>query len=135
MMGQIVNNAAILEGRGGGAGGSQKQHSLCMLPYNQIQDHCIGYEFASTHASMTQQMIELALFLSLSSIWYFIRQMSNPKPISISGVPKETLDREKRVALTPAGVTALLKAGFQDILVQSSAGEAAKFKAGPLDFV
>ena len=30
--------------------------------------------------------------------------------------------------LSPAGVSALLKAGFKDILVQSSAGEAAKFK-------
>lgn len=44
------------------------------------------------------------------------------------GVPKETLDRERRVALTPAGVATLLKAGFQSVLVQSSAGEAAKFK-------
>ncbi|RYG34988.1 MAG: hypothetical protein EOO01_31825 [Chitinophagaceae bacterium] len=45
-----------------------------------------------------------------------------------AGVPKETLDRERRVALSPAGVTALLKAGFQDVQVQASAGEAAKFK-------
>ena len=48
------------------------------------------------------------------------------------GVPKETLERERRVALTPAGVAALLKAGFTNILVESSAGEAAKFKVGPL---
>jgi len=46
-------------------------------------------------------------------------------------VPKETLDRERRVALTPAGVATLLKAGFQSVLVQSSAGEAAKFKVSP----
>ena len=38
------------------------------------------------------------------------------------------MDRERRVALSPAGVAALLKAGFKDVLVQSSAGEAAKFK-------
>ena len=43
-------------------------------------------------------------------------------------MPKETLDREKRVALTPAGVAALLKSGFNSVLVQSTAGEAAKFK-------
>ena len=43
-------------------------------------------------------------------------------------MPKETLDREKRVALTPAGVAALLKYGFNSVLVQSTAGEAAKFK-------
>ena len=47
---------------------------------------------------------------------------------TLPGVPKETLDRERRVALTPAGVATLLKAGFQSVLVQSSAGEAAKFK-------
>lgn len=52
-------------------------------------------------------------------------------PLSLrTGVPKETMEREKRVALSPAGVTALLKAGFQDIRVQSNAGEAAKFKVG-----
>ena len=38
------------------------------------------------------------------------------------------MDRERRVALSPAGVAALLKAGFKDVQVQSSAGEAAKFK-------
>ena len=48
--------------------------------------------------------------------------------LQFPGVPKETLDRERRVALTPAGVATLLKAGFQSVLVQSSAGEAAKFK-------
>ena len=47
---------------------------------------------------------------------------------NLAGVPKETMDRERRVALSPAGVAALLKAGFKDIQVQSSAGEAAKFK-------
>ena len=50
------------------------------------------------------------------------------KSILYAGVPKETFEREKRVALSPAGVAALLKAGFQGVVVQSSAGEAAKFQ-------
>lgn len=53
------------------------------------------------------------------------------KPVCHVGVPKETLDRERRVALTPAGVSTLLKAGFESVLVQASAGEAAKFKVQP----
>lgn len=52
--------------------------------------------------------------------------------VLLLGVPKETFEREKRVALSPAGVAALLKAGFGNVLVQSSAGEAAKFKVSSL---
>ena len=43
------------------------------------------------------------------------------------GVPKETFSGEKRVALSPAGVTALLKAGFKGVRVEKGAGAAAKF--------
>lgn len=43
------------------------------------------------------------------------------------GVPKETYESEARVALTPAGVAALRKAGFAGVVVESSAGAAAKF--------
>ncbi|KAG8131130.1 putative NAD(P) transhydrogenase mitochondrial-like protein [Naja naja] len=42
------------------------------------------------------------------------------------GVPKEIFQNEKRIALSPAGVQALLKQGF-NVIVESSAGEAAKF--------
>ncbi|XP_078406264.1 NAD(P) transhydrogenase, mitochondrial-like [Cetorhinus maximus] len=42
------------------------------------------------------------------------------------GVPKEIFQNEKRVALTPAGVQALVKQGF-NVVVESGAGEAAKF--------
>lgn len=44
----------------------------------------------------------------------------------VVGVPKETLQNERRVALSPAGVEALVKQGFQ-VQVESGAGEEAKF--------
>lgn len=44
-----------------------------------------------------------------------------------AGVPKETFENEKRVALSPAGVATLVKAGFQGILVEKGAGAGAKF--------
>lgn len=42
------------------------------------------------------------------------------------GVPKEIFENEKRVVLSPAGVQALVKQGF-NIVVESRAGEASKF--------
>uniref|UniRef100_A0A8C2V4Q7 proton-translocating NAD(P)(+) transhydrogenase n=1 Tax=Chinchilla lanigera TaxID=34839 RepID=A0A8C2V4Q7_CHILA len=42
------------------------------------------------------------------------------------GVPKEIFQNEKRVALSPAGVQALVKQGF-NVIVESGAGEASKF--------
>ncbi|XP_063817879.1 NAD(P) transhydrogenase, mitochondrial [Pseudophryne corroboree] len=42
------------------------------------------------------------------------------------GVPKEIFQNEKRVALSPAGVQALVKQGF-NVLVESGAGESSKF--------
>lgn len=44
-----------------------------------------------------------------------------------AGVPKETFENEKRVALSPAGVATLIKAGFQGILIEKGAGAGAKF--------
>ncbi|KAK7912471.1 hypothetical protein WMY93_012682 [Mugilogobius chulae] len=44
----------------------------------------------------------------------------------VVGVPKETLQNERRVALSPAGVQALVKQGFQ-VQVESGAGEASQF--------
>ncbi|PRW58793.1 NAD(P) mitochondrial isoform A [Chlorella sorokiniana] len=46
------------------------------------------------------------------------------------GVPKETFPGEQRVALTPAGAAALLKAGFQAVVVERGAGAAAEFADG-----
>lgn len=42
------------------------------------------------------------------------------------GVPKEILQNERRVALSPAGVQALVKQGF-NVVVETGAGEASKF--------
>nr|XP_060490053.1 NAD(P) transhydrogenase, mitochondrial [Panthera onca] len=42
------------------------------------------------------------------------------------GIPKEIFQNEKRVALSPAGVQALVKQGFS-VVVESGAGEASKF--------
>ncbi|KAM5264762.1 NAD(P) transhydrogenase, mitochondrial isoform 2-T2 [Ctenodactylus gundi] len=42
------------------------------------------------------------------------------------GVPKEIFQNEKRVALSPAGVQALVKQGF-NVAVESGAGDASKF--------
>lgn len=44
----------------------------------------------------------------------------------VVGVPKETVQNERRVALSPAGVEALVKQGFQ-VQVESGAGEESKF--------
>uniref|UniRef100_A0A672G8C4 NAD(P) transhydrogenase, mitochondrial n=1 Tax=Salarias fasciatus TaxID=181472 RepID=A0A672G8C4_SALFA len=44
----------------------------------------------------------------------------------VVGVPKETAQNERRVALSPAGVQALVKQGFQ-VQVESGAGEESKF--------
>ncbi|KAF3832883.1 hypothetical protein F7725_026548 [Dissostichus mawsoni] len=44
----------------------------------------------------------------------------------VVGVPKETLQNERRVALSPAGVEALVKQGF-NVQVESGAGEESKF--------
>ena len=47
-------------------------------------------------------------------------------PRSKVGIPKETFPGERRVAATPQSAARLVKLGF-DVLVQSSAGEAASF--------
>ncbi|XP_029986976.1 NAD(P) transhydrogenase, mitochondrial isoform X2 [Sphaeramia orbicularis] len=44
----------------------------------------------------------------------------------VVGVPKETFQSERRVALSPAGVQALVKQGFQ-VQVESGAGDESKF--------
>lgn len=43
------------------------------------------------------------------------------------GVPRENFPGERRVAVTPAGVESLLKAGFKAVYVESGAGKEAQF--------
>ena len=50
-----------------------------------------------------------------------------PAPARPTGVPRETFENERRVALTPAGVASLLKAGFKNVVVESGAGALANF--------
>lgn len=44
-----------------------------------------------------------------------------------AGIPRETYENERRVALTPQGVAALKKAGFKEVVVEAGAGAAANF--------
>lgn len=44
----------------------------------------------------------------------------------VVGVPKETVQNERRVALSPAGVEMLVKQGFQ-VQIESGAGQESKF--------
>ena len=48
-----------------------------------------------------------------------------------AGIPRETFRHEQRVAVTPASCIALLKAGFQGVVVESGAGAAAGFVVIP----
>jgi Alanine dehydrogenase/PNT, N-terminal domain len=50
-----------------------------------------------------------------------------PYPQLTIGVPKETYERECRVAATPESVARLLKANFKGVLVQQDAGALSKF--------
>lgn len=47
-----------------------------------------------------------------------------------AGVPREIYEGERRVALTPAGVAALKKAGFKSVVVEAGAGALANFAVG-----
>lgn len=85
------------------------------LPPQKIHAHCqsvtniILRGFASAAGSGTDQAL------------------GTPYAQLTIGVPKETTANEQRVALTPAGVAALLKAGFRAVHVQSGAGAGAMF--------
>ena len=50
-----------------------------------------------------------------------------PLKDAVVGCPKESFAGERRVALTPHSVAALVKAGVKTVLVESGAGAAAKF--------
>ena len=58
-------------------------------------------------------------------ISWFVRSGVPYKDLVV-GVPKETMQNERRVALSPAGVEALVKQGFK-VQVESGAGEESKF--------
>ncbi|NWR36418.1 NNTM protein, partial [Tachuris rubrigastra] len=70
-------------------------------------------------------------FLRMFRTHQMLTSQASPKPgipykqLTV-GVPKEIFENEKRVALSPAGVQALVKQGFS-VVVESGAGEASKF--------
>lgn len=64
-------------------------------------------------------MLLSALLLALPSAGIPYKQLT-------VGVPKEIFQNERRVALSPAGVQALIKQGF-NVVVESGAGESSKF--------
>lgn len=82
---------------------------VCMCLYNI--EECPLYQLISV------QYTNAVLFATLTGIPY--------KQLTV-GVPKEIFENEKRVALSPAGVQALVKQGF-NVVVESGAGEGSKF--------
>ncbi|KAJ0056572.1 hypothetical protein NL108_010365, partial [Boleophthalmus pectinirostris] len=65
-------------------------------------------------------------FRTFPVLWDQSASKGVPYKDLVVGVPKETLQNERRVALSPAGVQALVKQGFQ-VQVESGAGEASQF--------
>eukprot|EP01025_Chloroclados_australasicus_P030914 TRINITY_DN3113_c0_g2_i9.p1 TRINITY_DN3113_c0_g2~~TRINITY_DN3113_c0_g2_i9.p1 ORF type:complete len:620 (-),score=105.33 TRINITY_DN3113_c0_g2_i9:100-1959(-) len=57
---------------------------------------------------------------------FFSEALGVPYSELTVGVPRETFESEKRVALTPAGAASLIKAGFK-VQVEQGAGAAAQF--------
>lgn len=91
--------------------------------------HCIFWTWTSTAES--QQGVSLCIPLSRHQGLIF-RSSALPFPLPYPprpppGVPRETFEGERRVALTPAGVAALHKAGFKGVVVEASAGALANF--------
>lgn len=65
------------------------------------------------------------LSLCFTSLLLFVFLGIPYKQLTV-GVPKEIFQNERRVALSPAGVQALIKQGF-NVVVESGAGESSKF--------
>lgn len=96
---------------------------MIMNRHFEQQLECSNYEGQTSHfhflKSVTQQIFLFVFYL----IYFFV---GIPYKQLTVGVPKEIFQNEKRVALSPAGVQALVKQGF-NVVVESGAGEASKF--------
>uniref|UniRef100_A0A3B5A280 proton-translocating NAD(P)(+) transhydrogenase n=1 Tax=Stegastes partitus TaxID=144197 RepID=A0A3B5A280_9TELE len=64
--------------------------------------------------------------LSHAPVLFLVSSPGIPYKQLTVGVPKEIFQNERRVALSPAGVQALIKQGF-NVVVESGAGEPSKF--------
>lgn len=69
---------------------------------------------------------ELITYLRHAPVLLFFASAGIPYKQLTVGVPKEIFQSERRVALSPAGVQALIKQGF-NVVVESGAGEPSKF--------
>ena len=64
---------------------------------------------------------------SVGSFFKSLDQLPTSRQLLAAGVPKESFAGEKRVALSPTGVSTLVKAGFKGVLIEKGAGAGAKF--------
>ena len=79
-----------------------------------------------SHFHFLNCIIKTLNFGVVSYQFFFVFVVGIPYKQLTVGVPKEIFQNEKRVALSPAGVQALVKQGF-NVVVESGAGEASKF--------
>lgn len=94
--------------------------------FEQQPVHVVYFEQIS-HFHFLNCIIKTLNFGVVSyQIFFFVFVVGIPYKQLTVGVPKEIFQNEKRVALSPAGVQALVKQGF-NVVVESGAGEASKF--------
>jgi Alanine dehydrogenase/PNT, N-terminal domain len=99
-----------------------------MLRAPQFLEGLLGAAKSGGIAGRTfRENFSIAKFLGSNHRWLNTDTGSTPYSELTVGVPKETADSEKRVALTPAGAASLIKAGFKGVIVEAGAGAGAKF--------
>ncbi|GIL91985.1 hypothetical protein Vretimale_18536 [Volvox reticuliferus] len=89
---------------------------------------CVGNVHQPHHRAVLVQLLERAHFAPFSTTGLNDPSKS-PIPYSnlVVGVPRETAPGERRVALSPSAVAALIKQGFKSVLIEKGAGEHAHF--------
>ncbi|XP_041847805.1 NAD(P) transhydrogenase, mitochondrial-like [Melanotaenia boesemani] len=79
-----------------------------------------------SHRRIHQKIPGRRHFRTFPVLWDQKASRGVPYKDLVVGVPRETVQNERRVALSPAGVQALVKQGFK-VQVESGAGEESKF--------
>ncbi|XP_037553109.1 NAD(P) transhydrogenase, mitochondrial [Nematolebias whitei] len=87
---------------------------------------CVSSSCLSLSQRRLQQKPLSRTFRTFPVLWDQTASRGVPYRDLVVGVPKETLQNERRVALSPAGVQALVKQGF-GVQVESGAGDESKF--------
>ncbi len=77
--------------------------------------------------SYSELTVGMTACLALGCAPQSLEQMPTIRHLLASGVPKESFAGEKRVALSPTGVSTLVKAGFKGVIIEKGAGAGAKF--------